>query len=209
MCLGCGYKKKKKKKSVSSTSHNPLNVNHEKSLSLCCLLLNSPALHMRATFPQPSQVSTWFPLYLRGRCRHTFVELSSQKNGREQFSMLISTGLLEGQRANCHDGEGGWLWEAGPEPGSTHSMGQIPAGHLIQEWDGLSASRSSEPLATPGPVPLSPLAQLAASTRVSACCSIHGLSSPVFSSSSSFFFFFFFCFLEPHPRHMELPRLGV
>ena len=25
----------------------------------------------------------------------------------------------------------------------------------------------------------------------------------------SFFFFFFFCFLGPHPRHMEVPRLGV
>ena len=24
-----------------------------------------------------------------------------------------------------------------------------------------------------------------------------------------FFFFFFFCFLEMHPRHMEVPRLGV
>ena len=23
------------------------------------------------------------------------------------------------------------------------------------------------------------------------------------------FFFFFFCFLGPHPRHMEVPRIGV
>ena len=29
------------------------------------------------------------------------------------------------------------------------------------------------------------------------------------SSSSSSSFFFFFCFLEPHSRDMEVPRLGV
>ena len=26
---------------------------------------------------------------------------------------------------------------------------------------------------------------------------------------SFLFFFLFFCFLGPHPRHMEVPRLGV
>ena len=29
------------------------------------------------------------------------------------------------------------------------------------------------------------------------------------ASFSSFFFFFFFCLLGPHPRHMEVPRVGV
>ena len=28
-------------------------------------------------------------------------------------------------------------------------------------------------------------------------------------SGTFFFFFFFFCPLGPHPRHLEVPRLGV
>ena len=35
-------------------------------------------------------------------------------------------------------------------------------------------------------------------------------SAVIFSDVSSFsFFFLFFVFLGPHPRHMEVPKLGV
>ena len=70
---------------------------------------------------------------------------------------------------------------AGPGQGPPSPRGV--SRHLVQEWDALSASCSSEPLATSCPVTLAPLAHTAAAAWVPAHCPVHGLSSPALSPS--------------------------